>query len=81
MARASVSKFSVSPRSTTAPLTNREGYPAWERPIEEQVVQVLVCNTFGQSFYADSKTMIQETESVMDQMYQPYPWVGQAVWC
>lgn len=72
MTRAAVGLFSTphTPRSASAPKKNRDpaGYGSWERPIEEQVVQAMVCNTFGQSFYADAKTLAEETEKVMDTM-------------
>lgn len=71
MARASVNIFGFTPpRSTTAPEKNRDpaGYGSWERPLEEQTLQVLVCNTFGQSFYSDAKSMITEAEAVFDKM-------------
>lgn len=76
MTRAAVGLFSTPVnRSSTAPKKNRDpaGYGSWERPIEEQVVQAMVCNTFSQSFYSDAKTMAEETEKVMDKMLAKDP--------
>ena len=41
-------------RSAHAPAVNRDGYPAWERPLEEQYLQTLLTNTLGQTFYASA---------------------------
>ncbi len=37
-------------RSVQAPSENREGYPAWQRPLEEQYLQTLLTNAFGNTF-------------------------------
>lgn len=55
-------------RTVRAPITNRDGFPAWVRSIEEQYVQTLVCNTFGNQFYASERDMITEAEQVHDAM-------------
>ena len=34
-------------QSLIAPSVNRDGYPAFERPLEEQYLQTLLTNTFG----------------------------------
>jgi 60 kDa SS-A/Ro ribonucleoprotein len=51
-------------------ITNREGYPAYQRPLEEQYLQTLLTNTMGNTFYADQKQLFQEAESIHDQMLQ-----------
>lgn len=55
-------------RTVFAPTVNRDGYPAFVRSIEEQYVQTLVANTFGNTFYASEKDMIREAEHVHDAM-------------
>jgi len=55
-------------RSVRAPIVNRDGYPAWVRPLEEQCIQTLTTNTFGNTFYADAKDLAQEAEQVCDAM-------------
>src|SRR5437868_2173971 len=54
--------------SETAPDTNREGYPAWRRPLEEQFLQAVTTNTMGGAFYADRKTLLQESMELHDKM-------------
>src|SRR5579883_966247 len=54
--------------SAHAPSKNREGYPAWERPIEEQYLQTLLTNTFGQTFYASQQDLVAEAGEVHDKM-------------
>jgi 60 kDa SS-A/Ro ribonucleoprotein len=46
--------------------TNREGFPAYERSLEEQYLQVLLCNTLGNTFYVSSEQLMQETEQIHD---------------
>lgn len=58
------------PHPTT---TNREGYPAYERPLEEQYLQVLLCNTLGNTFYASGEQLMQEAEQVHDAMLAADP--------
>jgi 60 kDa SS-A/Ro ribonucleoprotein len=52
---------------------NREGYPAYSRSIEEQYVQTLVTNTFGNTFYADQQTLLAEAEELHREMAQSRP--------
>ncbi|MFC4304399.1 TROVE domain-containing protein [Cohnella boryungensis] len=52
---------------------NREGYPAYSRSIEEQYVQTLVTNTFGNIFYADQQTLLAEAEELHREMAQSRP--------
>ena len=66
--RRAVSAFVPPPRSAAAPTQNREGYPAWERPLKEQYLQTLLSNTFGNTFYANAKTMIAESTAIHDAM-------------
>lgn len=55
------------------PITNRDGYPAYERPLEEQYLQTLLTNTLGNTFYADKEELLQEASVVHDQMIQADP--------
>ncbi len=52
------------PVSDSATHTNREGYPAWERPIEEQFLQTVLTNTLGRAYYASQKDLIHESNAV-----------------
>jgi len=47
--------------------TNREGFPAYTRSLEEQLLQVLMTNTLSNTFYATSKELLQETFEVHEQ--------------
>lgn len=58
------------PRPTTV---NREGFLAYERPLEEQYLQVLLCNTLGNTFYASGEQLLQEAEQVHDAMLATDP--------
>ncbi|WP_338835841.1 TROVE domain-containing protein [Neomoorella thermoacetica] len=58
------------PRPTTV---NREGYPAFERPLEEQYLQVLLTNTLGNTYYATSDQLLQEAEQVHTAMLEKDP--------
>jgi 60 kDa SS-A/Ro ribonucleoprotein len=64
MPRRAVKAFRPPVRSQTATATNREGYPAWERPLKEQYLQTLLTNTFGNSYYAKASDLIAESEIV-----------------
>lgn len=59
--------FSV-PQVPPADTKNREGYDAYGRGIYEQFVQTLFCNSLGNTFYADSKTMLKEATKVHQDM-------------
>lgn len=52
---------------------NREGYPAYARSLEEQYVQTLLTNTIGNTFYADSETLLSEADALHDQMLEKNP--------
>lgn len=56
-----------------ADTTNREGYPAYTRSLEEQYVQTLLTNTIGNTFYADSNTLLSEANALHDQMLEKNP--------
>lgn len=61
------------PRSTQATTKNKDGYPAFERPVEEQYVQCLLTNTLGQTFYADSRDLLKEADALHQQMVKADP--------
>ena len=64
---------SLTRRSAEAPSVNREGYPAWERPLEEQYLQTLLTNTFGNTFYVKQKELVAEAALIHDQMVARNP--------
>ncbi|HEX3047879.1 MAG TPA: TROVE domain-containing protein [Bacillota bacterium] len=51
-------------------LKNRDGYPAYQRPLQEQYLQTLLTNTIGNTFYADKNELLQEAIGVHDAMIQ-----------
>jgi len=53
--------------------TNREGFPAYTRPLEEQLLQVLMTNTLNNIFYATSEELLQETLEVHEQALKKNP--------
>lgn len=60
--------------SVPAPTTkNRDGYPAYKRPIEEAYLQTLLTNTIGNTFYADKNELLQEAEEMHSQMATEAP--------
>ena len=54
--------------SAKATSQNRDGYPAFERPLEEQYLQTLLTNTFGNTFYVSQKELVAEAALLHDQM-------------
>lgn len=54
-------------------LRNKDGYPAYARSAEEQYVQTLVTNTFGNTFYADQQSLLTEAEALHRDMAQSNP--------
>jgi hypothetical protein len=36
-------------------IKNRDGYPAYQKPLEEQYLQTLLTNTLGNTYYADQR--------------------------
>lgn len=63
----------LSSQSTKKQLVNYEGRPAYERPLKERVVQVLVTGTLGDTFYASSQTMAKEALEVLTRARQECP--------
>jgi len=60
--------------SAARPTTmNKEGYPAYARSLEEQYVQTLVTNTFGNTFYADQNALLAEADTLHREMAQSRP--------
>jgi 60 kDa SS-A/Ro ribonucleoprotein len=59
--------------SAQAPSVNRAGYPAWERPLEEQYLQTLLTNTFGNTFYVKQKDLVVEAAALHDAMLAKDP--------
>ncbi|MCR8631531.1 TROVE domain-containing protein [Paenibacillus radicis (ex Xue et al. 2023)] len=60
--------------STIRPtIKNKEGFPAYTRSAEEQYVQTLVTNTFGNTFYADQQQLLTEAEEMHREMAQSNP--------
>ncbi|TVX99099.1 TROVE domain-containing protein [Cohnella terricola] len=54
-------------------IVNKDGYPAYTRSAEEQYVQTLVTNTFGNTFYADQNELLSEAEQLHHEMAQHNP--------
>ena len=52
---------------------NREGFPAYERALEEQYVQTLMTNTIANTFYADQTQLLIEANEIHDQMLHKDP--------
>lgn len=59
--------------SLQADTTNAEGYAAWNRPLEEQYLQMLLTNTFGGTYYAKKKDSIKEAFELHDEMIAKDP--------
>jgi 60 kDa SS-A/Ro ribonucleoprotein len=55
-------------KSAQAPSLNRDGYPAWERPLEEQYLQTLLTNTLGNTFYVSQRELLAESAQLHDAM-------------
>lgn len=52
---------------------NREGYPAFERTLEEQYLQTLMTNTLGHTYYASSGELLIEARDLHDAMLKKDP--------
>ncbi len=52
---------------------NREGYPAYQRPLKEQYLQTLLCNTLGNTFYATQDELLKEAAALHDEMLREDP--------
>lgn len=64
MARNASNLFSPPAPSKTAPATTLTGYVAFNRPPKEQLMQTLLTNTFGNTFYQTKEELVAETERV-----------------
>jgi 60 kDa SS-A/Ro ribonucleoprotein len=60
-------------RSEQTQTKNLEGFPAWDRPVAEQYVQNLVTNTFGDTFYADKKDLVDLSKEIHTKMLAADP--------
>ncbi len=49
-------------------IRNRDGFPAYERPLEEQYLQTLLTNTLGNTYYATKEELLQESTRVHEDM-------------
>ena len=54
-------------------IPNKDGYRAYTRSAEEQYVQTLVTNTFGNTFYADQNELLSEAEQLHREMAERNP--------
>lgn len=54
-------------------ISNKDGYPAYTRSAEEQYMQTLMTNTFGNTFYADQHELLAEAEQLHREMAQHNP--------
>lgn len=54
--------------SKYADTTNREGFGAWSAPVEQRYLQMLMTNTFGNTFYAKAEQHAQEADETHDEM-------------
>lgn len=52
---------------------NRDGFPAYERPLTEQYLQTLLTNTLDNTFYADSDEMLQEAIDIHNRIIAEDP--------
>lgn len=60
--------------SAPVPTTkNRDGFPAYERSLEEQYLQTLLTNTVGNTFYADKNELLKEADYIHDAMLAKDP--------
>ncbi len=64
MARNAANLFKPPAPSTTAPTTTLTGYAAYERPAKEQLLQTLLTNTLGNTFYQTKEELVAETDKV-----------------
>ena len=44
--------------------TNEEGYKGWSRPLDEQLIQTLLSNTFGNTYYATARELTKESAAI-----------------
>lgn len=57
----------------TPTTTNVEGYPAWNRTVEEELVQQLVTNTLGNQFYVTQKELVKTLGTTIDKAIKANP--------
>lgn len=79
MARQAASIFAPPPPSKSAPATNIEGYPAFVRPPKEQLLQTLLTNTCGSTFYETKDKLVADTERVHTEALQDPAFMAQAL--
>lgn len=66
--------------STFAPTENLQGYPAWLQGEENQYVQCLMTNTFGNTYYVSTKDLVKEASALHESMVSKDPeFVGKAL--
>ncbi len=53
--------------------SNRDGFPAYERPLAEQYLQTLMTNTLGNTYYADGEELLQEAMDIHTRMMAEDP--------
>lgn len=55
--------------SVTSPTTvNKEGFPAYTRSLKERYLQMLLTNTMGNTYYSNSKELLESSEKLHDEM-------------
>lgn len=54
-------------------VTNFEGYPAYKRSLEERYLQAVLTNTFGNTFYANTDQLIQQSVELHKEMIATDP--------
>jgi 60 kDa SS-A/Ro ribonucleoprotein len=64
MSRASKIYGTAVAKTTKPTTTNREGYPSYEKDIEEQYLQTLLTNTLGNIYYVKAEDLIAESEAI-----------------
>ncbi|WP_309121600.1 TROVE domain-containing protein [Paenibacillus sp.] len=52
---------------------NKESYPAFTRPAEEQYIQTLMTNTMGNTFYADQHELLSDAAQLHREMAESNP--------
>lgn len=59
--------------SALAPGKNKDGFPAWERPLEEKFVQVLLTNTLTNTYYSSKQELLKDSFEIHDAMIKKDP--------
>ena len=52
---------------------NEDGFPAYERSLEERYVQMLLTNTLGNTFYASGQRLLEEAGEMHASMIEADP--------